>query len=113
MRLACFLPVAVIVTMAAPQASADTIELTFENGAFHPDHVTAPAGQKLHFRIHNGDSRPFNFEIEELRITPKVKPGAVVDARSMSAPQPGVYRFIAEFPGVDEDKSPGGQLEIK
>lgn len=91
------LGVAAMLPLSVAQAQQATeIRLTYSNGEFQPQEVSAPAGKPVVFRIKNADGKAMEFESHTLKVEKVVaaKGEGVVNVR---AQQPGRYEFFDDF----------------
>ncbi len=91
------LVVATTLPLSVAQAQQATeIHLTYSNGQFQPQEVSAPAGKPVVFRVKNLDAKAMEFESTALRVEKVVaaKSDGVVNVRAL---QPGRYEFYDDF----------------
>lgn len=81
---------------AAPAQQAVEIHVTYSNGQFQPQQVSAPAERPVVFRIKNLDAKAMEFESSSLRVEKVVpaKSDGVVNVRAL---KPGRYEFYDDF----------------
>ena len=96
LTLAAFCVAAMLPLSAAQAQQATEIHVTYSNGQFQPQEVSAPAGRPVVFRIRNLDAKAMEFESSSLRVEKVVaaKSEGVVNVRAL---QPGRYEFYDDF----------------
>jgi heme/copper-type cytochrome/quinol oxidase subunit 2 len=90
----CALAVPGISPSEAQQATE--IRLTYSNGQFQPNQVSAPADKAVTFRVKNLDAKAMEFESTSLRVEKVVAANSegVINVRAL---KPGRYEFYDDF----------------
>jgi heme/copper-type cytochrome/quinol oxidase subunit 2 len=75
---------------------ATELRLTYSNGQFQPNQVSAPADKPVTFRIKNLDAKAMEFESTSLRVEKVVAANSegVINVRAL---KPGRYEFYDDF----------------
>jgi hypothetical protein len=91
------LPVLLVALLAAPQARAeDPLVLVFRQHRFYPDHITVPAGKKIHLVVQNTDDTADEFESTDLNREKLVAPGGRITL-FIGPLDAGTYKFFGDF----------------
>lgn len=82
--------------LAAEAAAVHTVALTLKDHRFTPDHVTVPAGQKIHIELTNEDAALEEFDSDDLHVEKDVTPHGKASF-TVGPLKPGTYSFMGEL----------------
>jgi len=85
---------AMLAASALQAQQAVQIQVTYSNGQFQPNQVSALADKPIVFRIKNLDGKAMEFESKSLRKVIAAKSEGVVNVRALKA---GRYEFYDDF----------------
>jgi|SRR5215470_6058288 len=87
---------AMLAASASQAQQAVQIQVTYSNGQFQPNQVSALADKPIVFRIKNLDGKAMEFESKSLRVEKVIaaKSEGVVNVRALKA---GRYEFYDDF----------------
>lgn len=91
------LAVAAMLPLASARAEQATeIRVSYSNGVFQPQEVTAPPNKPVVFRVKNLDAKAMEFESTSLRVEKVVaaRSEGIVNVRAL---KPGRYEFYDDF----------------
>jgi hypothetical protein len=96
LALAALCATAVLGVLPSQAQQATELRLTYSNGQFQPNQVSAPADKPVIFRIKNLDSKAMEFESTSLRVEKVVAANSegVINVRAL---KPGRYEFYDDF----------------
>ena len=96
LALAATAAIAMMPLSLARAQQASEIHLSYSNGKFQPQEVSAPADRPIVFRIRNLDAKAMEFESTSLRVEKVVaaKSDGIVNVRAL---KPGRYEFYDDF----------------
>ena len=96
LTLATFCAVAALAASPAQAQQATEIQLTYSNGQFQPNEVSAPADKAFTIKVKNSDAKAMEFESKSLKVEKVIAAGGegVVNVR---AQKPGRYEFYNDF----------------
>jgi heme/copper-type cytochrome/quinol oxidase subunit 2 len=96
LALAALCATATLAVSPSQAQQATELRLTYSNGQFQPNQVSAPADKPVTFRIKNLDAKAMEFESTSLRVEKVVAANSegVINVRAL---KPGRYEFYDDF----------------
>jgi len=96
LALAALCALAAFAASPSQAQQATEIRLTYSNGQFQPNQVSAPADKPVTFRVKNLDAKAMEFESTSLRVEKVVAANSegVINVRALKS---GRYEFYDDF----------------